>query len=267
VERDEAIRRQFDRAAAAYGTSPIFAQGHDLALMVEAAAPTAAMTVLDVGCAAGHTALAFAPHVRDVVGVDLSADMLAEAARQAAARGIANVRWEEASAAALPYADGTFDIVTCRMVVHHFPSLAPSLTEMARVLKPGGQCIIVDIISPDDAALADFINRVEVLRDPSHSRDWTLSEWDAAGKEIGVPFAVVARWDLPLDFADWTARQQTPPASVAQIETLFDTAPPEARHAFSIVATPPRSFHLWAAMLRGVRGSRFEIRGKEPESP
>ena len=105
MERDEAIRRQFDRAAAAYGTSPIFAQGHDLALMVEAAAPTAEMTVLDVGCAAGHTAFAFAPHVREVVGVDLSAAMLAEAARQAAARGITNVRWEEASAAALPYAD------------------------------------------------------------------------------------------------------------------------------------------------------------------
>jgi SAM-dependent methyltransferase len=253
VERDEAIRRQFDRAASAYGTSPIFAQGHDLALMVETAAPTAAMTVLDVGCAAGHTALAFAPHVREVVGVDLSRDMLAEAARQAAARGIANARWEEASAAALPYADGTFDIVTCRMVVHHFPSLAPSLAEMARVLKSGGQCIIVDIISPDDAALAAFINHIEMLRDPSHSRDWTLSEWGAAGRQIGVPFAVVARWDLPLDFADWTARQQTPPPSVAQLETLFDNASPEARQAFAIVTTTPRSFHLWAAMLKGVR--------------
>ncbi len=253
MERDETIRRQFDRAAAAYGTSPIFAQGHDLALMVETAAPTANMTVLDVGCAAGHTALAFAPHVREVVGVDLSRDMLAEAARQAAARGIANARWEEASAAALPYADATFDIVTCRMVVHHFPSLAPSLTEMARVLKPGGQCIIVDIISPEDAALAAFINQVEILRDPSHSRDWTLSEWDAVGREIGVPFAVVARWELPLDFADWTARQQTPPASVAQLEALFDRASSDAHRAFSIVTTPPRSFHLWAAMLRGVR--------------
>jgi SAM-dependent methyltransferase len=253
VERDEAIRRQFDRAAAAYGTSPIFAQGHDLAVMVETAAPTKEMTVLDVGCAAGHTALAFAPHVREVVGVDLSRDMLAEAARQATARGITNVRWEEASAAALPYADGAFDIVACRMVVHHFPSLIPSLTEMARLLKRGGQFIVVDIISPEDAALADFINHIEVLRDPSHSRDWSLSEWEAAGERIGVPFAMVARWDLPLDFADWTARQQTPPAAVAQLETLFDDAWPEARDAFSIVTTPPRSFHLWAAMLRGLK--------------
>src|SRR5689334_15880069 len=151
--------------------------------MIETTVPTGEMTVLDVGCAAGHTALAFAPHVRGVVGVDLSRDMLAEAARQAAARGIANVRWEEASATALPYADATFDIVACRMVVHHFPALIPALTEMARVLKPGGQFIAVDIISPEDESLADFINRVEVLRDPSHSRDWTIAEWQAAGAE------------------------------------------------------------------------------------
>lgn len=253
MERDAAIRRQFDRAAAAYGTSPIFAQGHDLALMVETAAPTAEMTVLDVGCAAGHTALAFAPHVREVVGVDLSAGMLAEAARQAAARGITNARWEQASAAALPYADWQFDIVTCRLVAHHLPFLAPALTDMVRVLKPAGQLLIVDIISPEDPALVDFINEVEVLRDPSHSKDWTLSEWDAAGREIGTPFAVVARWDMPLDFADWTARQQTPPESVAKLETLMDTASADARAAFSIVGPPERAFHLWAAFLKGSR--------------
>ncbi len=253
MERDEAIRRQFDRAAAAYGTSPIFAQGHDLVLMVETAAPTADMMVLDVGCAAGHTALAFAPHVREVTGVDLSRDMLAEASRQAAARGITNVRWEEANATALPYANATFDIVACRMVAHHFPSLLPPLMEMARVLAPGGQLLVVDIISPEDDALAAFINEVEVLRDPSHSRDWTITEWQAAGAAIGAPFDVVTQWDLPLDFADWTARQQTPPASVARLETLFDTASPAARDAFAIVTTPPRSFHLWAAILKGTK--------------
>ncbi|MDQ6833671.1 MAG: methyltransferase domain-containing protein [Chloroflexota bacterium] len=253
MERDEAIRRQFDRAAAAYGTSPIFAHGHDLALMVETAAPTAVMTALDVGCAAGHTALAFAPYVHTVVGVDLSHDMLAEASRQAATRGITNVRWEEANAAALPYPDATFDIVACRMVAHHFPSLLLPLTEMARVLTSGGQLLVVDIISPEDAALAAFINQVEALRDPSHSRDWTISDWQAAGKEIGVPFDVVTRWDLPLDFADWTARQQTPPASIARLEALFDKASPAACDAFAVVTTPPRSFHLWAAMLKGTK--------------
>ncbi len=254
MEREETIRRQFGRVAAAYGASPIFAQGHDLALMVECATLAPEMAVLDVGCAAGHTAFAFAPHVREVVGVDLSPEMLAEAARQAAARNLTNVRFEVASALALPYRDGQFDIVTCRLVAHHLPALPPTLAELARVLKPGGQLIVVDIISPEDSALVEFINRVEVLRDPSHSKDWTLSEWDAAGKQAGTPFAVIAEWRLPLDFADWTARQQTPPERVAELERLMDTASPEARDAFAITATPQRAFHLWAALLRGVKG-------------
>jgi SAM-dependent methyltransferase len=253
VEREEAIRRQFGRVAAAYGASPIFAQGHDLALMVEYATRSPEMAVLDVGCAAGHTAFAFAPHVREVIGVDLSPEMLVEAERQAAARNLTNVRFDVASATALPYADGQFDIVTCRLVAHHLPSLGPALAEMARVLRPGGELIVVDIISPEDPALADFINRVEVLRDPSHSKDWTLSEWDAAGKHAGTPFAVIAEWRLPLDFADWTARQQTPPERVAALIQLMDTATPEARDAFAITATPTRAFQLWAALLRGVK--------------
>ena len=211
------------------------------------------MIVLDVGCAAGHTAFAFAPHVREVIGVDLSAGMLAEADRQARERGITNVRWQEASAAALPFPDWTFDIVTCRMVAHHLPALAPSLTDIARVLRPGGRFVVVDIISPEEPTLARFINTVEVLRDPSHGRDWTLSEWDEAGRAIGTPFVVAARWDLPLDFADWTARQQTPPESIARLEARFDAASDAERAAFAIVTAPPRSFHLWAALLIGTK--------------
>lgn len=251
----ETVRRQFDRAAAAYGTSPIFAAGHDLALMVERAHPAASMTVLDVGSAAGHTAFAFAPHVRAVIGTDVSAAMLAEATRQAAVRGLTNVHFEEADLAALPFGDATFDIVTCRFVAHHLPTLTALLRDIARVLKPGGQFLVVDAVSPEDAALADFLNMIERLRDPSHGRDWSLSEWHAAGEAIGVPFTVVARWPLPLDFADWTARQQTPPDAVAALEQLFNTAGAEVREAFSIAGPPTRGFQLPCALLRGEKGA------------
>ncbi len=246
----EAVRRQFDRAAAAYGSSPVFAAGRDLALMVEAAAPSANMTVLDLGTAAGHTAFAFAPLVREAVGIDVSTEMLAEATRQAAARGLTNVRFEEADLTALPFADAAFDLVTCRQVAHHLPTLA-LLRDVARVLKPEGQFVVVDPISPEDAALADWLNTVERLRDPSHGRDWSLSEWAAAGEAIGVPFAVIEEWALPLDFADWTARQQTPPDAVAELERLFDTATPEVRAAFALVEPPERGFRLPCVVLRG----------------
>lgn len=254
MDREAVVRRQFDRAAAAYGTSAVFAQGHDLALMVAATAPTPELTVLDVGCAAGHTALAFAPHVRAVVGVDLSRGMLDEAARQAAARGIANVRWDEGGATALPYPDGAFDIVACRLVLHHLPALVPPLAEMARVLKPGGQLIAVDIVAPPDPALDRLINEIEVLRDPSHARDYTVAEWRGAGEAVGVPLAPLHEWHMPLDFADWVARQQTPPERVAHIARLMDTAPADARAAFAFATEPVRSFHLWAALFRGVKG-------------
>lgn len=255
MEREEAIKEQFDRAAAAYGTSPIFAKGHDLALMVEASSPTPDMSVLDVGCAAGHTAFAFAPRVREVIGVDISSGMLNEATELAAARGIANVSFKEAIASSLPFADEQFDIVTCRYVAHHFPSLMPALTEICRVLTPGGQLLLVDIISPEDKELAEFINQVELLRDRSHSRDWTISEWQAAGESVGIPLNAIAQWQLPIDFADWTARQQTPPEAIAYIETLLDNASPAIQSAFSIVGPPQRSFHLWSVFLRGTKST------------
>ncbi|MBD2541012.1 class I SAM-dependent methyltransferase [Coleofasciculus sp. FACHB-SPT36] len=253
MQPEEAIREQFDRAANAYSTSPIFAQGHDLELMVQAGEPTAEMSVLDVGCAAGHTGFAFAPHVREVIGIDLSQKMLAEASRQAMARGLNNVHFQEANATALPFLDEQFDIVTCRYVAHHFPSLAPALSEVFRVLKPGGKFLVVDIISPEDIALAEFINQVEKLRDPSHSWDWMISEWQAAGESIGMPFTAMQQWHLPIDFADWTARQQTPPEAVQELEILLDNASSQAKSVFSIVGAPQRSFCEYSALLRGTK--------------
>ena len=81
----------------------------------------------------------------------------------------------------------------------------------------------------------------------------TIFEWQAAGESAGMPLAAIAEWEVPVDFADWTARQQTPPAAVARLEALLDSAPPAAQSAFSIVRSPQRSFQLWAALLRGFK--------------
>lgn len=250
MEIEDNIKQQFDRAATAYSTSPIFAKGHDLTLMVETAAPTADMILLDVACAAGHTAFAFTAKVKNAIAIDLSEGMLAAAKQLAADKNITNVHFQEASATALPFDDRTFDIVTCRYAAHHFPTLPPILNEMLRVLKPGGQLLIVDAISPEEKNLADFINQVELLRDPSHNCYWKLSEWQTAGENCGIPFTIVSQWNLLIDFADWTARQQTPDAAVSQLENIFDEVEESVRSAFSIVRPPTRSFHLPSVLLQ-----------------
>ena len=98
----ESARRQFGPAAAAYAASRYHAEGPDLAALVEAAELTGTERALDIGCGAGHTALALAPRVREVVACDVTEAMLEQAEALARERGAANVSFVAADAASLP---------------------------------------------------------------------------------------------------------------------------------------------------------------------
>ncbi len=245
----------FDRpeVAAAYASAPLFAAGEDLAALVEAAALTGAERVLDLGTAARHTALALAPGARLTVGADPAGAMLRAARRLAAERGLANLTLVAALADPLPFAEGAFDLVTCRYAAHHFPDLPGALWEIERALAPGGRLLVIDTVAPEDPALDAFINAVELLRDPSHVRDYRLSEWADALARYHFRCDVLARWTLPLDFAAWTARIGAPSEAVARLGALFDAAPPAAVEAFGITPAPRRAFHLHAALIGGQR--------------
>ncbi len=173
----EAVRAQFGAHAAGYATSAGHAGGADLALLIDRLPKGPALTALDVATGTGHTAMALATHVASVVGLDLTPEMLAEAGRLAAARGLANVSWRLGDAHALPYPDHTFDIVTVRRAAHHFADVAGFLREAHRVLKPLGALGIVDQSVPDATEAAALIEQMEKLRDPSHVRAWSPAEW------------------------------------------------------------------------------------------
>ncbi|KPI08365.1 Methyltransferase type 11 [Actinobacteria bacterium OK074] len=104
--------------------------------------------LLDVGCGPGTVALAVAPHVTEVVGVDPDEDMLAEAARQAARRGVANARWVTARAEELPAGLGQFDAVVFAQSFHWTDrdQVAATVRDM---LPPGGAFVqISDLKDP-----------------------------------------------------------------------------------------------------------------------
>lgn len=246
------VREQFGQAAAAYATFSYHASGPDLPVIIEAAGLTGAETVLDLGTGAGHTAMACARHAARVVAVDVTPEMLAAAADLAASRRIGNIEFREADAAHLPFEDGVFDAVTCRVAAHHFADVRRVIDEVRRVLRPGGRFVLADTVAPEDAKADTFLNTIEFLRDPSHVRDYRGSEWLRMLRAAGFEAEMVYRMVLALDGADWAARQRTPPEKVAMIRQLFAEAPPALRAAFEL-REAPWGFSQPIAVIRAVR--------------
>jgi SAM-dependent methyltransferase len=229
------VQSQFGATAESYVTSPIHASGDDLARLVELAGLRGDERVLDIATGGGHTALAFARRVGEVVASDLTPGMLQAAERFIRGQGLANVRFEPADAEALPFADAGFDIVTTRIAPHHFPNPQRYVREVARVLRPGGRFLLDDNMGPEDAELSAFIDRVERWRDPSHVRNYTIVEWRGWMEQAGLRIEHVE----PLrakryDFADWTARMRMPEDERAALERFLLAAPPRCAEFFQI---------------------------------
>ena len=229
------VQQQFGAAAAKYVDSPIHAHGSDLGRMVELAQLRGDERVLDIATGGGHTALAFAPRVCEVIATDLTSPMLAAAATFVHARGATNVTFELADAEALPFADASFDVVTVRIAPHHFPQPARFVQEAARVLRSGGRFIFNDNIAPDDAAQAAFLNRVEQWRDPSHVRCLSIREWHTLMQAAGLAVVQTEPAHHKVhDFVDWTARINLPANERDALEAWIVSSPVALLAAFDV---------------------------------
>ena len=135
-------------------------------------APSGDERALDAGTGAGTLALALAPIVREVVGVDVVPELL-EHARTGAP---ANVTFVEGDATSLPFEAGSFDLSCSRRTFHHIARPELAVAELVRVTAPGGRIFVDDQIAPVDPLAALELDRFERARDPSHTR--TLPDID-----------------------------------------------------------------------------------------
>ena len=133
---------------------------------------------LDAGCGAGHTAASFAPHVAEVVALDFTASMLRQVEVLAKDRDLTNVNTRLGDVESLPFADAGFDLVVSRYSAHHWARPEQALGEFRRVLRGGGKFVLSDVLGFGDYVCDTYLNAIEVLRDPSHVRDYTLEEWE-----------------------------------------------------------------------------------------
>jgi ubiquinone/menaquinone biosynthesis C-methylase UbiE len=245
-------KAQFGPQASAYVSSALHATGEDLERLRALAAAMPGARALDLGAGGGHVAYALAAHAGQVVACDLSPEIVAAVEEEARRRGLSNVATALAPAERLPFEDARFDLVASRFSAHHWADLALGLREARRVLKPGGTAVFIDIVSPAAVASDTHLQAVELLRDPSHGRDYRVSEWTSALELAGFRVDEVRRWRLRMEFTSWTARIHTPPESMAAIRKIQVQASGATAAHFAI--EEDGSFHLDAAWLQATAG-------------
>jgi len=229
---------QYATQAQAYLDSPVHAQGPDLATAQAFVAQSvpARGQALDIGCGAGHLSFALAPHLARVVAVDPSAPMLATVRQAALDRGCAHIETVQSSAEQLPFPDASFDLVCSRYSAHHWTRLEAALAEMRRVLKPGGHLMLIDVQGEEDALVDSHLQTIELLRDRSHVRNRTVSQWQGLLGSAGFEGLSHQAWPVHIEFSSWVARMRTPASRVAMIREVQREAPSEVQNALMLEA-------------------------------
>jgi len=203
------LREQFGRAPIEYSISPSHSDPIMLQRMSTMLELTSSDCALDIATGSGHTALQLAQNFSQVVAFDVTPEMLRETRANALAKAKEHVRPVLGDAVSLPFSDGAFNVVTCRIAPHHFPNLDATLKETARVLCPGGKFYVLDCSAPDDPEALAFIDEIEKLRDPSHVALYPPQRWLKSLAAVALKVKNIKLLPRRYDLFSWLDRART----------------------------------------------------------
>jgi ubiquinone/menaquinone biosynthesis C-methylase UbiE len=215
------VRDEFTKQADAYAVAAVITSEERLARLVAAIAPRPSDRAVEVATGPGHVAMALAARCAEVTGLDLTDAPLKIADRIRAERGLANVSFRSGDAENLPFKDGEFDIAACRFAFHHFEQPERVLAEMRRVCRPGGTVAVEDLYASEMPERAAYMNRIERLRDHSHTGALPLGELIAMYARAGIEILRLYSDEIAVDVAQWFATAQTAAEDVAEVNRML----------------------------------------------
>lgn len=214
-------RASFGPTAENYVTSAVHNNPAALQRLIEIVSPVPGGQFLDIATGAGHAAHTFAPFASLMVASDLTSEMAVIARRDARGKGMSNVEAVLAKAESLPFGRQTFDGVLCRTAAHHFDSVPAFLSEVNRILRPGGWFLCVDNVGPEDRKAGEELDRIERIRDPSHATYLSVSNWKRLIAEAGFSIRHEEGSAKLIDMEDWLKRIGTPREKWPTIHNLI----------------------------------------------
>lgn len=198
--RKTVTANSFGASAEGYLSSKTHGEGEDLELLTFWCDD--ASWALDIATGAGHSAGALVDAaIPNVVASDASHSMVATSVDS-----FPGVTGVVADAERLPFQTETFDAVTCRIAAHHFPEPEAFVSEVSRVLRPGGVFAFEDNVAPEDDTLDSFLNRFEEMRDPTHVESYRTSTWHRWMESAGFSVEETEHVMKQIDFHAWVDR-------------------------------------------------------------
>jgi len=189
----------WSQRADAFRDSPTHREGPDLDLLVEWCEPGPGVKALDVATGGGHVARRLRDEGCTVVTVDPAPGMRPDVVSRA----------EE-----LPFEDGSFDVVTCRIAPHHFDDIRKAVAEMARVSQ---HLVVIE----DNVFVDEQVEEAERLRDPTHVRCYSEEEWKEFLTDAGLEVEQLERFERARSLDDWLDRVETPPRDAERVRELL----------------------------------------------
>jgi ubiquinone/menaquinone biosynthesis C-methylase UbiE len=254
TQHNDVVRESFTTQAKAFASNPWVTNEERIRRLVASAQLKGHESVLDIATGPGYIAEAFARAAREVIGVDLTAAMLAIGEERTRQNGMSNISFRIGDAQSLPFERESFDVVVCRLALHHMQEPGRVVTEMSRVCRVGGTVLVEDIFASEHRERAEYQDRWEKLRDPSHVRVLPLSEHLRLFRDAGLETDSVKTFDdLCPEVERWLETTKAPGERADKVRHLL-----EADRAGDLSGTRPFQdeagrlhFHARTVILTG----------------